>query len=206
MKILEFKKLIREEVRKVLNEATVTTPTTYDFNNPGDEWKTILTKAMEQYNAYPNKSKVKKDTKDLLTIVYKLGAKKTGKSISTAEAQEYVEYLLSGQRSRIMMDSSATVTDLIDYIKNDLDPNGLPNRAAYEVRKQFKKGKLLKITPTTKLKVGDNIVSMSNMTSANIVNVDGDRYSVAFAMDVSNEKPRKTTKKSLQSNWLLVKK
>ena len=97
MKILEFKKLIREEVRKVLNEATVTTPTTYDFNNPGDEWKTILTKAMEQYNAYPNKSKVKKDTKDLLTIVYKLGAKKTGKSISTAEAQEYVEYLLSSR-------------------------------------------------------------------------------------------------------------
>ncbi len=202
MKTSEFRKLIREEVRKVMNETSMATPTTYDFDNPGDEWTAILTKAMDRYQKSRNNRKVKKDVEKLLTIVYKLGAKKTGKSLSKAEAQEYVEFLLSAE----MIDNSTTVTDLIAYIKNDLDPNELPNWVDSDVRREFKKGKFVKITPTTKLKVGDNIVSMKRMTFAEIVAVNENTYSISFDMDYAGEKPFKKSKKSLESNWLLIKK
>ena len=205
MKTSEFKKLIREEIENLMAEDTVTTPTSYDFNNPGDEWKAIITKAMERFNKFPNNPKVKKDTINVFTKIYKLGFKKIGRKKSEGIAETLANNVIGGggKRSDVMQKS---VNDVIAYIKNDIDPAALPNWADSRAEKYFKTGKWVRITPQTKLKVGDELVRIHDITFADVVKIDGNKTFVTFAADYADDKPTKKTRDVLEDYWLLMKK
>ena len=203
MKVSEFRKLIREEVENIMAEAPVTAPTSYDFNNPGDEWKTILTKAMTRFNAYPKNPKVIKDTTNLIMTVYKLGFKKIDRNRRIGSAENLANNLIKYDRMDIMKKS---VDDLIAYIKNDIDPEAIPNWVNAGAKKGFKAGKMLRITPQTKLKVGDEIAAMKDLMFANIVKIEGDKFFLSFAADYYDDKPIKKTRDLLEDYYLLIKK
>ena len=200
MKLSQFKTLIREEVKKVLNEAK-TIPSTYDFNNPGNEWKSILTKAMTRFNAYPKNPKVIKDTTKLITAVYELGFKKIGLNRRKGSAETLANNLI--KYDGIMKKS---LDDLIAYIKNDIDPEALPNWANYGTKKGFKAGKMLRITPQTKLKVGDEVVAIKSTEFATIIKIEGDTFLLSFAADYADDKPVKKKRDILEDYYLLMKK
>lgn len=203
MKASEFRKLIREEIESVMAEAPVTAPTSYDFNNPGDEWKNILTKAMERFNKFPNNSKVRKDTINLFSAIYKLGFKKAGRKLSKEMAESLPNNLVgTAARNNDIMQKS--VDDLIAYIKNDIDPTALPNWADSRAEKDFKAGKWTRITPQTKLKVGDELVRMYDITFVDIVKIEGDKIFLHFAADYAEDKPTKKTREVIQDYYLLM--
>ena len=204
MKKSELRQIIKEEVDKVLKEAS-SIPSTYDFNNPGDEWKNIITKAMERFNKFPKNPKVKKDTINLFTTIYKLGFKKIGqkKQMSSAEALANNVIGAGGRNNDVMQKS---VDDVIAYIKNDIDPTAIPNWANYGAKKEFKAGKWTRITPQTKLKVGDEIVRMNDLLFADIVKIDGDKILLHFAADYYDDKPTKKTRDVLEDYYLLMNK
>ena len=200
MKASEFKKLIREEVSKAIMEAPIAAPTTYDYNNPGDEWKAIFVKAIQRFTAYRQNPKVKKDTANLIMAVYKLGGKKIGKNLKP-------DYLTSAAE-RVMrdLDPGDTADDLIPYIKSDLDPTAIPSWADPRSLKPFKAGKWVRITPQTKLKVGDELTRIGDLYFADIVKMDGDKFLLHFDIDYSGEKPTKADRKYLEDYWFLMQK
>jgi hypothetical protein len=203
MKKLELKQIIKEEIEKVLKEAS-SIPSTYDFNNPGDEWKNIITKTMERFNKFPKNPKVKKDTINLFTAIYKLGFKKIGQKKQMISAEALANTLIgAGRRNNDVMQKS--VDDVIAYIKNDIDPTAIPNWADYNAQKEFKAGKWTRITPQTKLKVGDEIVRMNDLLFADIVKIEGDKILLHFAMDYMDDKPTKKTRDVLEDYYLLMK-
>ena len=200
MKATEFRKLIREEVSKAIMEAPITAPTTYDYNNPGDEWKAIFDKAIQRFTAYRQNPKVKKDTANLIMAVYKLGGKKIGKNLKP-------DYLTSAAE-RVMrdLDPGDTAADLIPYIKSDLDPTAIPSWADPRSLKPFKAGKWVRITPQTKLKVGDELTRIGDLYFADIVKMEGDKFLLHFDIDYSDEKPTKADRKYLEDYWFLMQK
>jgi len=204
MKKSELRQIIKEEVDKVLKEAS-SIPSTYDFNNPGDEWKNIITKAMERFNKFPKNPKVKKDTINLFTAIYKLGFKKIGQNKRMNSAEQLANNVIgAGGRNNDVMQKS--VDDVIAYIKNDIDPTAIPNWANYGAKKEFKAGKWTRITPQTKLKVGDEIVRMNDLLFADIVKIDGDKILLHFAADYYDDKPTKKTRDVLEDYYLLMNK
>ena len=183
-----------------LSEAPMTAPTTYDYNNPGDEWKAILTKAMQRFNAYSNNTKVKKDTANLLMAIYKLGAKKIGKNLKPDDLESLAKVtILHGTMQ-------GSVDDLIAYIKDNLDPTAFPRWGDVRAKKPFKAGKWVRITPQTKLKIGDELVRMGGLDFADIVKIEGTNYLLHFDADYADDKPTKTPRKSLEDYWLLIQK
>lgn len=197
----ELKNLIREEIKNIITEASAPIPTSYDFNNPGDEWKNILTKAITRYNAYPKNSKVIKDTTQLIKAVYELGFKNIGLNRRKGSAETLANNLI--KYDGVMKKS---LDDLIAYIKNDIDPEALPNWAGYGAKKGFKAGKMLRITPQTKLKVGDEVASIKSTEFATIQKIEGDTYLLTFAADYSDDKPVKKKRDILEDYYLLMKK
>ena len=173
----------------------------YDFNNPGDEWKTILTKAMTRFNTYRKNPKVIKDTMKLITTVYELGFKKIGLNRRKGSAETLADNLMN--YDDIMKKS---LDDLIAYIKNDIDPESIPNWANGMTKKGFKAGKMLRITPQTKLKVGDEVVAMKSTMFATIAKIEGDTFFLSFAADYSDDKPTKQKRDILEDYYLLMKK
>ncbi len=186
-----------------LSEAPVTAPTSYDYNNPGDEWKNILTKAMQRFSKFPKNPKVIKDTANLIMAVYKLGGKKIGKKMKPEDLQNYANSLIKYDDDKVM---NGPVEGLITYIKNDLDPNGIPNWASPGAKKELKAGKWTRITPQTKLKVGDEIVRMGDVFFGDIVKIEGNIYHIHFAIDYADEKPTKKTREVLEDSYLLISK
>lgn len=202
MKKSDLKQLIKEEIEKVLKEATVL-PTSYDFNNPGDEWKNILTKAMQRFAAYPKNPKVIKDTSNLLMAVYKLGGQKAGKKLNPDALASFAKNLTVYDNKVLL---KGTVDDLIAYIKNDLDPTRAPNWASSAVTKQIEAGKWSRITPQTQLKVGNEVVMMKNTWFGTIVKIEGDKYYVRFDADYKEDKPTKYSKQNFVDYFALMKK
>jgi hypothetical protein len=202
MKKLELKQIIREEIEKVLKEAAVL-PTSYDYNNPGDEWKNILTKAMQRFSEFPKNPKVIKDTANLIMAVYKLGGKKVGMNMKPTELQDFANLLIKYDDDKVM---KGPVDGLIAYIKNDLDPNGVPNWAHPGVKKELKAGKWSRITPQTKLKVGDEIVKMGNIWFGTIVKIEGDNYYIRYDADYAEDKPTKASRRALEGLFALMRK
>ena len=197
MKASEFKKLIREEVSKAIMEAPITAPTTYDYNNPGDEWKAIFNKAIQRLTTYRQNPKVKKDTANLIMAVYKLGAKNIGKKLKP-------DYLrIAAERVMRDLEPGDTADDLIPYIKSDLDPTALPSWADARTEKEFKARKWVRITPQTKLKVGDKLVSIVDLDFASIVKVEGTNYYLRFDADFLEDKPTKLSRETLEDMWFL---
>ena len=203
MKKSELKQIIREEIYAALSEAPVTAPTTYDFNNPGDEWKDILTKAMARFAKYPKNPKVIKDTSNLLMVVFKLGGQKVGKKFNPDDLANLAKNL-TVYDDKVLL--KGTVDDLIAYIKNDLDPTGAPNWASPSVRKEIEVGKWSRITPQTQLKVGDEVVMMKSTWFGKIVKIDGDEYYVRFNADYAKDKPTKYSKQNFIDYFALMKK
>lgn len=202
MKYFKLFEQFLEEKDEALLEAAEN-PKSYNFNNPGDEWKNILTKAMQRFSTYSSNKKVIKDTTDLLMTVYKLGAKEIGKKMTPQMLENLANNLVKYDRTGIM---NGSVDDLIAYIKNDLDPNTLPNWADSRAQKVFKSGKWTRITPQTKLQVGDELVRMTDITFADIVKIEGDKFFLHFAIDYSDEKPTKKSRHVLEDYYLLMKK
>ncbi len=201
MKKSELKQIIKEEIEKVLKEATVL-PTSYDFNNPGDEWKNILTKATQRFVAYPKNPKVIKDTSNLLMAVYKLGGQKAGKKLNPDALANFAKNL-TVYDDKVLL--KGNVDDLIAYIKNDLDPTRAPNWASPAVKKEIKAGKWSRITPQTKLKVGDEVVRMKSTWFGKIVKINGDKYYIQFDADYADEKPTEFSKTNLVDLFALMK-
>ena len=197
MKASEFKKLIREEVSKAIMEAPMAAPTTYDFANPGDQWKTILTKAIQRFNAYPNNTKVKKDTANLLMAIYKLGAKKVGKKVKPDELESLAKITVMHRALQ------GSVDDLIAYIKDNLDPTAFPRWGDARAIKPFKAGKWVRITPQTKLKVGDNLVRIAGLDFASIVKIEGTNCFLRYEADFADDKPTKMPREALENGWFL---
>jgi hypothetical protein len=197
MKLSQLKQIIKEEVDKAMMEASMSTPTTYDFANPSDQWKAILTKAIQRFNAYPKNTKVKKDTANLLMAIYKLGAKKVGKNLKPDELESLAKITV------IHGAMQGSVDDLIAYIKDNLDPTAFPRWANPRGQKTFKAGKWVRITPQTKLKVGDNLVRISTLDFADIVKIEGTNYFLHFEADYEDDKPTKMPREALENGWFL---
>ncbi len=200
MKASEFKKLIREEVSKAIMEAPMAAPTTYDFANPGDQWKAILTKAIQRFNAYPNNTKVKKDTANLLMAIYKLGAKKVGRKLKPDELESLAKITVMHRALQ------GSVDDLIAYIKDNLDPTAFPRWGDARAIKPFKAGKWVRITPQTKLKIGDELVRIAGLDFADIVKIEGTNYFLHFEADYADDKPTKLSRETLEKVWFLIQK
>jgi hypothetical protein len=186
-----------------LSEAPMAAPTSYDYNNPGDEWKDILTKAMQRFSKFPKNPKVVKDTANLIMAVYKLGGKKVGMNMKPTELQDFANSLIKYDDDKVM---KGPVDGLIAYIKNDLDPNGVPNWANPSVKKELKAGKWSRITPQTKLKVGDEIVKMGNIWFGTIVKIKGDNYYIRYDADYAEDKPTKASRRALEGLFALMRK
>jgi hypothetical protein len=202
MKYFRLFEQFLEEKDEALLEATEN-PKSYNFNNPGDEWKNILTKAMQRFSTYSSNKKVIKDTMDLLMTVYKLGAKEIGKKMRPETLESLASNLVKYDRKGIM---NGSADDLIAYIKNDLDPNALPNWADSRAQKDFKSGKWTRITPQTKLQVDDEIVRINDIMFAVISKIEGDKVFIQFAIDYDGEKPTKKSREVLEDYYLLIKK
>jgi len=186
-----------------MGEVISAQPNTYDYNNPGDEWKNIFTKAMERFNKYPNNSKVKKDITNVLIAAYKLGFKKAGKKQKPEDLQDLANNLVTYDRQKVIRNGSAD--DLITYIKNDVDPTLLPNWADPRAQKDFKAGNWIRITPQTKLKVGNEIVRMGDIWFGEIAKIEGDKFFIRFDADYADEKPTKKKREQLEDYYLLIK-
>jgi hypothetical protein len=202
MKKSELKQIIKEEIEKVLKEATVL-PTSYDFNNPGDEWKNILTKAMQRFAAYPKNPKVIKDTANLIMAVYKLGGKNIGAKFTPDDLAIFAKNL-TVYDDKVLL--KGNVDDLITYIKNDLDPTGAPNWASPAVKKEIKAGNWSRIMPQTKLKVGDEVVRMKSTWFGKIVKINGDKYYIQFDADYAEDKPTEASRRELEGLFALMRK
>ena len=194
MKTTELRKLILEEIRKVVKEASKV-PNTYDFNNPGDEWKKILTKAIQRFNT-SNDTKVNKNTIKLFTIIYMLGFKNIGEKVTTVYAKDLATDLVD---SITPEDKSP---DVITYIKNDIDPTAIPNWADDDAKEEFKAGNWVRVVPQTKLEVGNKLVRMNDMTFAEIVKIKDDKVFLQFDIDYADEKPTEKTREEIQDNYL----
>ena len=203
MKKSELRSLIREEIEKVINEAT-SLPSSYDAKNPGKEWIDIFTKQLERYKKYPDNKKVLKDIQNLLTVVYKLAAKNANIMLSDtpAEYARVATYHPAKQRGG-PLPIEQTAKDLIAWIKKDVDPNDSPNWSHPNTDKMVKSKKWSRITPQTELKVNNEIVQMGNMIFRLIVKIEGDTYYVQSDMDYAGEKPTKLSRKQLEQFYLV---
>lgn len=206
MKKSELQQIIREEIQKVISEA-VTLPKVYDYQNPGSEWEAIFAKAIERYNKHSSSKKVQKDLLDLFTHVYKLAEKSSGIKLAyipSAIARAVVDQASRSRGGNLPIEGD--VKSLIAYIKKDFDPNDTPNWADSRTDKMVKSKKWLRITPQTKLKVGNDIVNMRSMVFATIEKIDGNKYYVGFDMDDAGDKPTRIPKDTLENFFLLKKK
>ena len=197
MKLSQLKQIIKEEIQNSLKEAPMAAPTTYDYNNPGNEWKAIFDKTIQRFTTYRQNPKVKKDTANLIMAVYKLGAKNVGKKM------EPNNLTYAAERVMRAIEPGYTADNLIAFIKSDLDPTTRPNWAHPQSEKPFKAGKWVRITPQTKLKVGDDLTRIGDTYFADIVKIDGDKFFLHFEIDYSDEKPTKVNRKHLEDYWFL---
>lgn len=206
MKKSELQQIIKEEIRKVLTEAT-TTPSSYNYQNPGSEWEAIFAKAIERYKKYSNNKKVQKDLLDLFTHVYKLAEKSSGIKLAyvpSAMARAVVDQAARSRSGNLPIEGN--VKGLIAYIKKDFDPNDTPNWANSDTDKMVKSKKWSRITPQTKLKVGDDIVNMRTLMFATINKVEGNKYYVDFEGRYEDDKPTRIPVDTLENFYLLKKK
>ena len=206
MKKSELQQIIKEEIRKVLTEAT-TTPSSYNYRNPGSEWEAIFAKAIERYKKYSNNKKVQKDLLDLFTHVYKLAEKSSGIKLAyvpSAMARAVVDQAARSRSGNLPIEGN--VKGLIAYIKKDFDPNDTPNWADSDTDKMVKSKKWSRITPQTKLKVGDDIVNMRTLMFATINKVEGNKYYVDFEGRYEDDKPTRIPVDTLENFYLLKKK
>jgi hypothetical protein len=206
MKKSELQQIIKEEISKVLNEA-LTTPSSYNYENPGSEWEAIFAKAIERYSKHSGSKKVQKDLLDLFTHVYKLAEKSSGIKLAYVPAAIARAVIDQGARRRSgKLPIQGDIKGLIAYIKKDFDPNNTPNWTDPQTDKMVKSKKWLRITPQTKLKVGDDIVNMRSLIFATINKIDGNKYYVEFDMDYADDKPTRIPKDTLENFFLLKKK
>lgn len=206
MKKSELQQIIKEEIQRVLSEAT-TTPSSYNYENPGSEWEAIFAKAIERYKKYSNNKKVEKDLLDLFTHVYKLAEKSSGIKLAyvpSAMARAVVDQAARSRSGNLPIEGN--VKGLIAYIKKDFDPNDTPNWADSDTDKMVKSKKWSRITPQTKLKVGDDIVNMRTLMFATINKVEGNKYYVDFEGRYEDDKPTRIPVDTLQNFYLLKKK
>ena len=206
MKKSELQQIIKEEIQRVLSEAT-TTPSSYNYQNPGSEWEAIFAKAIERYKKYSNNKKVQKDLLDLFTHVYKLAEKSSGIKLAyvpSAMARAVVDQAARSRAGNLPIEGN--VKGLIAYIKKDFDPNDTPNWADSDTDKMVKSKKWSRITPQTKLKVGDDIVNMRTLMFATINKVEGNKYYVDFEGRYEDDKPTRIPVDTLQNFYLLKKK
>ena len=206
MKKHELQQIIKEEIQRVLSEAT-TTPSSYNYENPGSEWEAIFAKAIERYKKYSNNKKVEKDLLDLFTHVYKLAEKSSGIKLAyvpSAMARAVVDQAARSRAGNLPIEGN--VKGLIAYIKKDFDPNDTPNWADSDTDKMVKSKKWSRITPQTKLKVGDDIVNMRTLMFATINKVEGNKYYVDFEGRYEDDKPTRIPVDTLQNFYLLKKK
>lgn len=202
MKKQQLQQIIREEIQKVISEA-VTLPKAYDYQNPGSEWEAIFAKAIERYKKYSNNKKVEKDLAELFTYVYKLAQKSSGIKLAYPAAEIARAIVDQASRSRGGdLPIEGDVKSLITYIKKDFNPNDTPNWADSRTDSLVKSKKWLRITPQTKLKVGNDILRM-DMIFAQIKKIDGNNYYVVFDMDSIDDKPTKVNRDVLEKAYLV---
>lgn len=70
-------------------------------------------------------------------------------------------------------------------------------------KKVLKKKEFVRITPATKLKVGDDVLGMYNDLFGTIVKVSGDNYFITYDIDYADEKPTKRSRKQMEDSFIL---
>lgn len=65
--------------------------------------------------------------------------------------------------------------------------------------------KTLEIKPSTKIKVGDELVGIHNGLYAHVVKIVESTYHISFAIDYADERPVQRSRKKLEKHFHLIK-
>jgi hypothetical protein len=203
MKLQEFRKLIREEISKLITEATAKPiePTKLQMPNSdldlfSNVKKKYKTKLLKQVTNSPQSK-----------TVYIYQVIDTPYIVTNA----YIDSVKQGPpEQRGLIFKSTDLENLISAIKNgsyfDLgykDAGKLSHKASDTAEKVFKSKKYVMIDKNTKLKVGDNLLGIYKGAFAEIVKIVGDKYFLQYDQDFYKDKPIPKSFSVLRNNYLI---
>jgi hypothetical protein len=205
MKLQEFRKLIREEISKLITEGSV---------KPVDPKKLQL--PLSDLELYNNVKKTHK-TKLIKQVTYR--PESTQVDIYQIVDTPYIvtnAYLRGPYgkppEQRGLLFKSDDLDKLVKSIKDgfyfDLEykeDGELPRKASNAAAQAFKSKKYVMIDKNTKLKVGDKLLGIYKGAFAKIERIVGDKYYLQFDIDYAGEKAEPRSFSVLKNNYLIKK-